>query len=249
MSTHSTTTLPAAPDRPIDERTGDHRSEALAELWQVLQALGIASRAQASRMAADHGLSNSQFMVLTALSGGGPMTMGQIGEQSDLPTSSLTALVDRLVELGMARRFAHPSDRRAIQVQLTDGGCDLAGRIRADTLQATAQIIGNLEDRQIDEASDVMRKLLAGYEQYVPRPGPRPGRPPVRRGRADQRHHPDEASSTGLSVPERADLDGGFRAHHDGVIPHTAIVGPERGPVPDRITPPVVRDGPAAGRS
>lgn len=207
MSTHMKPGIPAAPDGLNDNRISDRRAGAPQEFWQALQERCVASRPQANHLAAGHMSSNSRFTVLTVLSREEPMTMGRIREQSDLPTPSRTALVDRLVELRIVRRFADPSNRRAIQVQHTEDGRDLARRSQADTLQATSQVTANPEDRPLDEASGTMRNLLTGYEQYVARFGRRSDRPPRRRARADRVHRPDAAAHTDLEVPERAHLD------------------------------------------
>ena len=211
MSTHSRTTLPSA-ETLSDHGISDERAESLQELWQSLQSLCLASRSHANRMAADYGLSNPQFTVLNVLSAGEPMTMGQIGEHSDLPTSSLTALVDRLVDLDLANRTAHPSDRRAIQVQLTDLGRDLTSRVAKETLRATAQITVRLEDRELDQATAAITNLLSGYDQYVARLGRAATRPPARRsGRST---HLDGAVS--VQPDDWAHQDGNPTAYPDG---------------------------------
>ncbi len=142
-----------------------------------------------------------------ALAAGQPMTMGQIGEQSDLPTSSLTALADRLAELRFVRRETHPVDRGAIRVHLTEDGRVLAERVLADTLRATARITAGIEDSQIDRTSAAIDDLLTGYRQYAARTGRGRARPEPRRvipgnhddDAAPARHNNGRTNVTGLS--------------------------------------------------
>ena len=167
-------------------------------------------------MAAEFGLSNPQFTVFMVLGTGEPMTMGQIGEQSDLPTSSLTALVDRLVDLGHVNREAHPSDRRAIQVRLTDQGIELAGRVADETIRATAQITSDLGNDQIDATSEAIRLLMGGYRQYVAKQGRAQVRPLARRAGAGRSTHLEGAASSRSHGKARQDS----QSHLEAVQPN-----------------------------
>lgn len=202
VSTNANTTMPAATEAHGGHSTTDQRAESLREQWQSLHLLCTAFRAQANRMATAYGLSNSQFTVFTVLSTGEPMTMGQIGERSD-PSSSLTALVDRLVELGIASRQAHPFDRRAIQIQLTESGHELAERVSGDTLRSTAQITAGLGAAQIIETTGAIQHLLAGYDQYV-----------IQVGRTQAR-----SSSRRSGIGRPAHVDTLVQPHHAGGSP------------------------------
>lgn len=73
----------------------------------------------------------------------GPMTMSALGVELGVTARYVTALVDHLERQGLARRRAHPSDRRAILVELTPEGevsCvdsdETAERINAELLSA-----------------------------------------------------------------------------------------------------------------
>lgn len=143
------------------------RAESLHTLWFTVRRMCAGWRGHVAHMAASYGLSSPQFTVFMALASGGRMTMGQIGERSVLPTSSLTALVDRLVDLGLAAREQHPADRRAIQVQLTDDGRALADRVMVDTLRDTQLMTAGLDVDELDRISAGIEQLLAGYQRYA----------------------------------------------------------------------------------
>lgn len=157
------------------------RVDSLRALSQSLYSLCTATRVQSRYMAATYGLSNPQFAAFMAVVEGQPMTMGQIGSHSDLPTSSLTALVDHLTEQGLVSREAHPSDRRAIRVQLTADGRDLAEQVMADSLQTTADISDQLDDAELDHLNEGLDRLLAGYRRYSEQTQQATTRPVVRR--------------------------------------------------------------------
>ena len=147
--------------------SGADRAESLQQLWSTVRLVTTNFRRQSNHMAGTYDLSNPQLVVFMVVSAGGPMTMGQIGERSDLPASSLTALVDRLGELGLMVREQHPSDRRALQVRLTQAGVDLAYRIARDSFLATAAISENLTDEEIRQVNRTLQKLIDGFEVYA----------------------------------------------------------------------------------
>jgi DNA-binding MarR family transcriptional regulator len=51
-----------------------------------------------------------------------PLTAGALRDRVGLSTGSVTALVDRLIEHDLVRRTPHPTDRRAIVIELTPTG-------------------------------------------------------------------------------------------------------------------------------
>jgi DNA-binding MarR family transcriptional regulator len=68
---------------------------------------------QASR-ATGMSASESQFLHLLQLHG--PLTPSDLARMSGLTSGTVTGVLDRLEELGFARRERHPSDRRKIIV-------------------------------------------------------------------------------------------------------------------------------------
>jgi DNA-binding MarR family transcriptional regulator len=65
------------------------------------------------------GVSRSDYDALGALDEHGSLTPGELGTLLSLTPGSVTALVDRLEQLGWASRNRHPQDRRRVVVTLT----------------------------------------------------------------------------------------------------------------------------------
>lgn len=76
----------------------------------------------ASRHLRGQGLTPAQFSVLQALYAGPALSFKQLGEQTLITKGSLTGVVDRLEQKGLARRVASRQDRRSSLVDLTDDG-------------------------------------------------------------------------------------------------------------------------------
>jgi len=77
-------------------------------------------------------LSARQFAVMMLISDleRGPHTVRKLALRLNAPKPSITRGIDRLVELGLARRAPDPRDRRSVLVQQTRKGADLMGELR-----------------------------------------------------------------------------------------------------------------------
>jgi DNA-binding MarR family transcriptional regulator len=62
------------------------------------------------------------MMAIKRDQGGKPGRPSELGDRLDLSRAAITYRVDRLLELGLARRVADPTDRRALFVTLTPKG-------------------------------------------------------------------------------------------------------------------------------
>jgi len=70
------------------------------------------------------GPSTSRLRLLESLHCDGPQKMNDLAETLGVTPRNVTALVDGLEEEGMVRRVAHPTDRRATVIELTDASPD-----------------------------------------------------------------------------------------------------------------------------
>ena len=64
------------------------------------------------------GISSTERKLLDVLDRLGPSTAGELATQTGLTTGAITAIVDRLVRAGYARREPNPRDRRSVIVTL-----------------------------------------------------------------------------------------------------------------------------------
>ena len=77
-------------------------------------------------------LSARQFAVMMLISDleGGSHTVRELALRLNVPKPSITRGIDRLVELGLARRAPDPRDGRSVLVQQTRKGADLMSELR-----------------------------------------------------------------------------------------------------------------------
>lgn len=81
-------------------------------------------------IAKEFNLSTNQLTTLRRLSRmGGQAHLGELADSVAISRSSMTAIVDRLVDTGCVVRHRSVTDRRRINVKLTQNGSELARRI------------------------------------------------------------------------------------------------------------------------
>jgi DNA-binding MarR family transcriptional regulator len=108
--------------------------------WSALLALQRATHITLhvlSEQVAELGLTSAEINALANLSDGTPRTVSSLGRLVGAAPTTLTSVLDRLERRGHVTRGRHPSDRRAVVVELTP-----AGRRAAMTIR---QAIGRLE--------------------------------------------------------------------------------------------------------
>jgi DNA-binding MarR family transcriptional regulator len=89
-----------------------------AELRQLLHRYGIERDRLRAALAQATGLTPTDLDALEFIEANGPQTQRQLGERLLLTSGGVTVLVDRLEAGGWARRTRHPTDRRALLVEL-----------------------------------------------------------------------------------------------------------------------------------
>jgi DNA-binding MarR family transcriptional regulator len=79
----------------------------------------------------DHDITSQQFNVLRILRGqqSNPIKVSEIAERMLDKNSNTSRLIDKLLVKGLAKRTSCPSDRRAVDVVITDTGLELLSRI------------------------------------------------------------------------------------------------------------------------
>ena len=107
-----------------------------------------------------HQLTTQQFNVLRILRGQypSPATVNLIKERMIDKMSDASRIVDRLVQKGLVSRCTNKSDRRAVDIRITDLGLDIL--IKMDVEFKTRDILkNNLSDEEAAQLSVLLDKL------------------------------------------------------------------------------------------
>ncbi|MYW95465.1 MarR family transcriptional regulator [Amycolatopsis rubida] len=103
------------------------RAIAERELCGLVNGLAQQIAVHVRERAVTLGLTAAQAAALRELTG--PMTMRELAERMSCEPSNATFVVDKLEKQGLIERRAHPTDRRARHLVLTEDGTALRERL------------------------------------------------------------------------------------------------------------------------
>jgi DNA-binding MarR family transcriptional regulator len=163
----TTTIAPrAVPASGAASATADGQRETLLQLFGETQRRMMA-RLDAS--SADEwlrlDLSTSQLKLLLWLCTAGAQPMGQIARTLGVAMPSATALVDRLVEAGLAEREHDTADRRVVFARASTAGVALVARFRQVGEERMRHILQYVPDEALPALVAGMRALTQAVER------------------------------------------------------------------------------------
>jgi MarR family 2-MHQ and catechol resistance regulon transcriptional repressor len=105
------------------------------------------------------GLTPAQFAVVECLGHLGPQTIGQLCKKMLVTGGNMTVVIDNLEKTGLVQRAHSSSDRRSIEVKLTEQGQALFDRIFPQHARYVAQIASVLTADEQEHLSWLLKKL------------------------------------------------------------------------------------------
>jgi len=104
-------------------------------------------------------LTGSQFGVMEAVYHLGPMHQKEIGEKLLKSGGNITVVVNNLEECGLVRRERMESDRRYVQIHLTDEGRALIEDVLPDHVDRIVERFDALTVEEQRRLGELLRKL------------------------------------------------------------------------------------------
>lgn len=103
-----------------------------------------------------------EFTILVLLLGNGSATPKQLALTLGMPPPNVTVLIDRLVERALVQRARSETDRRAINLLLTDKGAELARRAQRVSLTMESGLLAPLSVGERAMLSELLLKIAGG---------------------------------------------------------------------------------------
>jgi DNA-binding MarR family transcriptional regulator len=159
------------------------------DVTELTRELFRQATALATGLSAESGLHLTDLRALQLLFAtcGEPITLGLLGRRLGLSSPAVTALVDRLEQIGMAARMRDLPDRRQVRVHLTDEARHFLDRHMRAMHERIAVAVSLLND---DDLAPVRGYLTALTRSPGPSggpvgspAGPAAAHPPTGRGR------------------------------------------------------------------
>ena len=111
------------------------------------------------------GLTYARIRLLGVLNRKGPQIMSVLSDELVVSPRNVTVLVDALEAMGLVRRQAHPTDRRAILIELTPKGVETCGVMYTQHLEGVAGLFSDLPEADQRELLRLLNMLGAELER------------------------------------------------------------------------------------
>lgn len=130
-------------------------NEALIALRRIQRKIEQSSR----RLAENGGVTPSQLKVLQLLSEYPEISVGWIGEQTQLKNATITSLIDKLVERRMVSRRKCDTDRRRVWIRMEPAG--------KEALDNAPNLLQEKFETRFDELEDWQKSMVVASLQLV----------------------------------------------------------------------------------
>ncbi|WP_307812772.1 MarR family winged helix-turn-helix transcriptional regulator [Micromonospora coerulea] len=153
-----------------DRRRDDPRGRMISEITDDLRRYSVDAQHVGHAFAALHGLNATDLHALIAVMdaelAGDPITPGRLGEQLNLSSGSVTALIDRLERAGHIRRDRDTADRRKILLHYADRGAALAMEFFQPLGSRTDRVMARFTDEELAVVHRFMAEMSASLREH-----------------------------------------------------------------------------------
>ncbi|GAB6926484.1 MarR family transcriptional regulator [Paenibacillus sp. JCM 10914] len=104
-------------------------------------------------------LTNDQFQVVRLINSMTHCTSSLLAEQLAVGKSSITAIINRLVDAGIIQRTRDESDRRIVYLSLTDYGATIFESAHEQVREIISPYLQHFEDKDIEMFISMFEKL------------------------------------------------------------------------------------------
>lgn len=109
-----------------------------------------------------------QAKLLYLLAASGDLHMSDIVARLGVSLSTVSGLVDRVVDHGLATRRDDPADRRQVVVGLTPAGADFIDRFRELNARQMRELLAVLDDADLALLRDALAALTRAAARVAP---------------------------------------------------------------------------------
>jgi DNA-binding MarR family transcriptional regulator len=110
-------------------------------------------------------LSKSEIVLLLQLEKQGELMMSKVSDSLNVPMSTATGIVERLVKSSYVLRDKSENDRRIVVIRLTDKGKSLVSKIHKIALGYIEDICSELEPDEIQMMIKIFYKIIDVVEK------------------------------------------------------------------------------------
>jgi len=113
------------------------------------------------------GLTTARVHLLWVLQHAGPSTQQTLAQLCDVTPRNITGLVDALEKSGHVRRTPHPTDRRAVLVELTEAATATMARMQDEHAQLNETLLSAIDPADRAAVERGLSAVAAHLEHLV----------------------------------------------------------------------------------
>lgn len=129
-----------------------------AQVMEVVPKVMRFIRAEARRQQEPF-LSLSQLRVLAFLDRNSRASLSEVADYLDVSRSSMSAMIERLVQRGLVNRIEDPQERRRVILTLTATGVEHLHQVSDATCSQVAGVLAGLSEAQLHQVMQGMALL------------------------------------------------------------------------------------------
>lgn len=110
-------------------------------------------------------MSGSQAMILWKLEKHGPLKITTLAEHMSITPGAITSISDKLISSGYAIRSRDISDRRIVNLEITEKGRELLREIKVEVKSVIAHMFAGLPDEDINHLIRIYKQVLKNLNE------------------------------------------------------------------------------------
>jgi DNA-binding MarR family transcriptional regulator len=156
-------------DRLVAQWAGERPDLDLETMGRVARLMHLGRRIgeEVAATGGRYGITVAEGDILFTLRRSGApyrLSPSQISAALLVPSGTLTSRLDRLEAKGAIQRVANPSDRRSMEVQLTEAALELVDQAVTQHVANEQRVLSALSERERAQLDRLARKLLDGLD-------------------------------------------------------------------------------------
>lgn len=135
------------------------------ELAMALRVAYLALHRRTDAALAADGVTADQFVVLWALSGAVPLTLGELSEKTAADRNTLRPMLAILERRGLIERQPHPTDGRARLTSLTGEGRRVYRKLWKHSEGVRQEMFARLPEPDVDALVALLRRFVSAMDR------------------------------------------------------------------------------------
>ncbi len=129
--------------------------------------LARAFEANFEKRLAVHNVTRASWAVLSAIQHHGKTTPASLASFIEIDRAAITRHLDRLQMQGLLERHHSPTDRRVVDIKLTEKGFLLTSRLATESMATNAKFTAGLDQSENDKMQALIKKMLSNSDTKI----------------------------------------------------------------------------------